>query len=61
MYCTERGVDLKPIIEADGFQRIAYLDDAAGNLVDLSEIDFEASRPTSRRGGSGTRPRSSRP
>ena len=33
-FCTERGVEVEKILEAEGFQRIAYLDDAATNLVD---------------------------
>lgn len=33
-FCSERGVSLDPILEADGFQRVAFLDDAAAHLVD---------------------------
>jgi len=33
-FCKERGVDLDGILKADGFQKIAYLDDAAEHLVD---------------------------
>jgi type I restriction enzyme R subunit len=33
-FCAERGVSLDPILKADGFQKIAYLDDAATQLVD---------------------------
>ena len=33
-FCTERGVSLDPILKASGFQRVAFLDDAAANLVD---------------------------
>jgi type I restriction enzyme R subunit len=33
-FCTERGVDLEPILKSDGFQKIAVLDDAATRLVD---------------------------
>ena len=33
-FCKERGVEVEPIISAEGFQKIAFLDDAASNLVD---------------------------
>jgi len=33
-FCEERGVDVDTIVQSDGFQKIAYLDDAATNLVD---------------------------
>jgi type I restriction enzyme R subunit len=33
-FCKARGVDLDAILEADGFQKIAFLDDAATSLVD---------------------------
>ncbi|MEZ5951216.1 MAG: DUF3387 domain-containing protein [Planctomycetaceae bacterium] len=33
-FCEERGVDLNAILKADGFQKVAYLEDAASNLVD---------------------------
>tara|TARA_R110002111_G_scaffold18931_1_gene46157 strand:- start:5375 stop:8587 length:3213 start_codon:yes stop_codon:yes gene_type:complete len=33
-FCEERGVDLDSILHTDGFQKIAFLDDAATNLVD---------------------------
>lgn len=33
-FCSERGVSLDPILKADGFQKIAYLDDAATQLVE---------------------------
>ncbi|TWU02224.1 type I restriction endonuclease subunit R [Stieleria varia] len=33
-FCKERGVDLDAILKADGFQKIAFLDDAATSLVD---------------------------
>lgn len=33
-FCQERGVDLDAILKADGFQKIAFLDDAATSLVD---------------------------
>ena len=41
-FCTERGADLGPIMKASGFQRIAYLDNAATHLVDkkvLAAVD----------------------
>jgi type I restriction enzyme, R subunit len=33
-FCTERGVSLEPILTADGFKKVAYLDEAAAGLVD---------------------------
>ena len=33
-FCEERDVDLDSILQTDGFQKIAFLDDAATNLVD---------------------------
>lgn len=39
VFCKERGVDLQQIIEADGFQKIAFLDDAAASLVDIQTGD----------------------
>ena len=33
-FCKERGVSLDPILNSDGFKRVAYLDDAANLLVD---------------------------
>jgi len=33
-FCKDRGVDLDAILNAEGFQKIAFLDDAATNLVD---------------------------
>lgn len=33
-FCKDRGVDLEAILKAEGFQKIAYLDSAATNLVD---------------------------
>ena len=33
-FCKERGVDLDAIIQAEGFQKIAHLDNAAASLVD---------------------------
>jgi type I restriction enzyme R subunit len=38
-FCAERGVELEKILKADGFQRIAYLDDAATHLVEKKLID----------------------
>lgn len=38
-FCTERGVSLDPILQADGFHRVAFLDDAAGHLVDKKVIE----------------------
>jgi len=37
-FCTERGVTLEPIIRAPGFQKVAFLDDAATHLVDKKVI-----------------------
>ena len=37
-FCAERGVDLTPILQAAGFQRVAFLDDAATNLVDKQVV-----------------------
>jgi len=33
-FCKDRGVDLDAILKADGFQKTAFLDDAAAHLVD---------------------------
>ena len=33
-FCQERGVSLDPILKAEGFKRVAFLDDAATHLVD---------------------------
>ena len=38
-FCKERDVDVDAIIKADGFQKIAFLDDAAINLVDKEVVD----------------------
>ncbi len=38
-FCKERGVDLDAILKADGFTKIAYLDDAATSLVDKQVED----------------------
>lgn len=37
-FCTERGVSLEPILKAAGFQRVAFLDDAAAHLVDKQVV-----------------------
>ena len=37
-FCAERGVSLEPILKADGFQRVAFLDDAATHLVDKQVV-----------------------
>ncbi|MEZ6141067.1 MAG: type I restriction endonuclease subunit R [Zavarzinella sp.] len=37
-FCTERGVNLTPILTAAGFQRVAFLDDAATHLVDKQVV-----------------------
>ena len=37
-FCTERGVNIDPILKSDGFQRVAFLDDAATHLVDKQVI-----------------------
>ncbi|MDZ4688645.1 MAG: DUF3387 domain-containing protein [Planctomycetaceae bacterium] len=37
-FCDERGVDLQPILGAGGFQKVAYLDDAAAHLVDKEAV-----------------------
>ncbi len=37
-FCTERGVNLTPILQAAGFQRVAFLDDAARHLVDQQVV-----------------------
>ena len=33
-FCKDRGVDVDAILKAEGFQKVAYLDNAATNLVD---------------------------
>lgn len=38
-FCTERGVNLDSILKADGFQRVAFVDDAATHLVDKQVVD----------------------
>ncbi|MDB4770777.1 type I restriction endonuclease subunit R [bacterium] len=38
-FCEDRGVNLDAILTADGFQKIAFLDEAANNLVDKKVKD----------------------
>jgi type I restriction enzyme, R subunit len=38
-FCTQRGVDVERVLHAEGFQKIAHLDDAASHLVDKQVID----------------------
>ncbi len=38
-FCEERGVNIDAILNADGFQKVAFVDDAAINLVDKQVID----------------------
>ena len=38
-FCKQRNVDLDAILKADGFQKIAFLDDAATSLVDKQVED----------------------
>ena len=38
-FCVERGVDVEKVLHAEGFERIAHLDDAAAHLVDKQVID----------------------
>lgn len=38
-FCKDRGVDLDAILKAEGFQKIAFLDDAATSLVDKQVED----------------------
>jgi len=38
-FCNERGVDIDAILNASGFQKIAYLDDAATSLVEKQVIN----------------------
>ncbi|MGD0653107.1 MAG: type I restriction endonuclease subunit R [Thermoguttaceae bacterium] len=37
-FCQKRGVSIEPIINSAGFQRVAFLDDAAANLVDKQVV-----------------------
>ena len=41
-FCTARGVEVEKILKADGFQRIAFLDDAANVLVEKKVEDAVA-------------------
>ncbi len=38
-FCTERGVDVEKMLHAEGFQKIAHLDDAASHLVEKQVIE----------------------
>jgi type I restriction enzyme R subunit len=38
-FCVQRGVQVQKILNAEGFQRIAYLDDAATNLVEKKVVE----------------------
>lgn len=38
-FCKDRGVDVDAILKAEGFQKVAYLDNAATNLVDKQVED----------------------
>jgi type I restriction enzyme, R subunit len=38
-FCVERGVDVKNILQTDGFKRVAFLDDAVTHLVDKKVIE----------------------
>jgi len=38
-FCKERGVDVDAILTSSGFQKIAFLDDAASNLVEKQMIN----------------------
>ena len=38
-FCKDRGVDIDAILNAEGFQKIAHLDNAATNLVDKQTDD----------------------
>jgi len=38
-FCTERGVDVEKVLHAEGFQKIAHLDDAASHLVQKQVIE----------------------
>ena len=39
VFCVERGVQVEKIMNAEGFQRIAFLDDAATHLVEKQVVD----------------------
>ncbi len=38
-FCKERGVALEPIVNSEGFKKVAYLEDAATQLVDKKVLD----------------------
>jgi type I restriction enzyme R subunit len=38
-FCMERGVDVEKVLHAEGFQKIAHLDDAATHLVEKQVIE----------------------
>jgi type I restriction enzyme R subunit len=38
-FCVQRGVQVQTILNAEGFQRIAYLEDAATNLVEKKVVE----------------------
>jgi type I restriction enzyme, R subunit len=38
-FCTERGVDVEKVLKAEGFQKIAHLDDAASHLVEKQVVE----------------------
>jgi type I restriction enzyme R subunit len=38
-FCEERGVDVEKVLRAEGFERIAHLDDAAAHLVEKEVVD----------------------
>jgi len=37
-FCTERGVEIEPILSSDGFQRIALMDDAVEKIIVNDEL-----------------------
>jgi type I restriction enzyme R subunit len=41
-FCVERGVQVETILQAEGFQKIAFLDDAAAHLVDKEVVEAVA-------------------
>ena len=41
-FCKERGVDIQKVLDAEGFAKIAKLDDAATNLVEMQVIEAVA-------------------
>lgn len=38
-FCIERGVDVEKVLHAEGFKKIAFLDDAASHLVDRQLVE----------------------